>query len=169
VAGRRRRRGQDGPRICDGGSAGKAVTTPCHGAGAVLSFSRHTGTSRGGQMDTTSLANTAQTRMEHARSAAHGRSAQTVHAGRDRPARALVRLDVRAGRGRGRDAARSRSGRGACGGGCGAVPAGLLRHPVGLDERYLVASSYNTDDVPYRLSPCCNRQTQPGRRATLRV
>jgi hypothetical protein len=31
-----------------------------------------------------SLANTAQARMEHARSAAHGRSAQTVHGGRDR-------------------------------------------------------------------------------------
>lgn len=41
-------------------------------------------------MDTTSPANTAQARMEHAPSAANGRSAQTVHRGRDRALRQTV-------------------------------------------------------------------------------
>jgi hypothetical protein len=47
-------------------------------------------------MDTTSLANTAQARMEHARSAAHGRSAQTVHGGHDRALRQTI-VALRAG------------------------------------------------------------------------
>ncbi len=47
-------------------------------------------------MDTTSLANTAQARMEHARSAAHGRSARTVHGGHDRALRQTV-VALRAG------------------------------------------------------------------------
>jgi hypothetical protein len=38
-------------------------------------------------MDTTSPANTALARMEHARSTADGRSAQSVHRGRDRALR----------------------------------------------------------------------------------
>jgi hypothetical protein len=48
-------------------------------------------------MDTTSLANTAQARMEHARSAARGRSAQTVHGGHDRALRQTVVVALRAG------------------------------------------------------------------------
>jgi quercetin dioxygenase-like cupin family protein len=47
-------------------------------------------------MDTTSLANTAQARMEHARAAAHGRSAHTVHGGHDRALRQTV-VALRAG------------------------------------------------------------------------
>jgi hypothetical protein len=47
-------------------------------------------------MDTTSLATTAQARMEHARPAAHGRSAQTVHGGHDRALRQTV-VALRAG------------------------------------------------------------------------
>jgi hypothetical protein len=41
-------------------------------------------------MDTTSLATTAQARMDHARPAAHSRSAQTVHGCHDRALRQTV-------------------------------------------------------------------------------
>jgi hypothetical protein len=41
-------------------------------------------------MDTTSMADTAQALMEHARAAAHGRSAQTVHRSHDRALRQTV-------------------------------------------------------------------------------
>jgi quercetin dioxygenase-like cupin family protein len=47
-------------------------------------------------VDTTSLADTVQARLEHARSATNGRSAQTVHGGHDRALRQTV-VALRAG------------------------------------------------------------------------
>ena len=70
-----------------------------------------------------------------------------------------------------RDAARPRGGRGARGGGRRAVPAGVLRHLVGLDELHLVrlVLRHRRRPVPAAHPAADGRGARPGRRGAVRV